>query len=912
MLVVRRVEPCAAAVRAALYSAVAFAAALTSMAGYAADAIESRRVRVEIAPQNLSTALIELSSQAGVQLLIAADGMPNVASNGLSGEYSLQDALNRLLAGSGLTYQVDPSGTITVLKAVAAPAGSAAPMSSTPTATQESQAARASGELEEVIVTAQKREERLQDVPLAVTALGGDALANRQIDDTNNLVQAVPSLSYQQGNNPSNTSFRVRGVGTSLFGQGVESSVAVVVDGVVAARQAQSFADFYDIERIEVLRGPQGTLFGKNATAGVINVVTARPSHELEGKMEVSAAEQEEYRIRGTIAGPLGDTVAARVTGYYNDVGGHLENVATGEDYGGFESYGARVKLEWDATDNLNLLLSGDYRYNDSQCCQGVFISAVNPALAVLNLPAVASTKNRQIVENAGTFFKTEQKTFSLQGDLDLGAVTLTSISAYQDFLVDNNFDVDRVDTTVPIYPGPGNGTAGANAAFDLNYGEVDLDQFTQELRLTSNGDGRLTYVTGLFYMDLGIDRAFFRRRAICATGTLGEPCAAPVYQSAQHRAHLSSEHMSAFGQMEYDIVGGLTGILGARYLYEKVTVTGARDGLPIYAGDQLFPGNTANSGTRSADDTALTGKAGLQYKFSRDAQVYASYTRGYKGLGFDTEITANFAGQNPVLPETVNAYELGFKGQTDNGLLSFAAAAFLTEYSDLQVQANRSDPNSGVISFVQTNAGSSKTRGFEIEATLRPLDGLRLDAAATYAKATIDIDGLNCPLQYQANAPILTGDFPVNTCYRSQLPNASGVLVTSIPLQDLRGRTLPAAPRWRASVSPRYEHEFGSSGLLGFVQVSANYQSKQQFAVEQDPLLVQDSYTIVDASIGVREFDSRYTVTLFVKNLFDKNYFTSINTSGLLGTPANPFDLYATVPKNADRYFGATLSLSF
>lgn len=909
---VRQVTPCAAAVRAILCSAVVFATALTSANGHAAEAMESRVVRVEIAPQGLSTALIELSSQAGVQLLMTAADVPDITSKGLSGEYSLQEALNRLLAGSGLTYQVDASGTITVLKSTAAPAQSAEPTSSVRTSSPEPQAARSTGQLEEVIVTAQKREERLQDVPLAVTALAGDALANRQIDDTNNLVQAVPSLSFQQGNNPSNTSFRIRGVGTSLFGQGVESSVSVVVDGVVAARQAQSFADFYDIERIEVLRGPQGTLFGKNATAGVINVVTARPSRVLEGKMEVSAAEQDEYRVRGTIAGPLGETLAARVTGYYNDVGGHLENVTTGEDHGGFESYGARVKLEWDATDNLNLLFSGDYRNNESQCCQGVFISSVNPALAVLNLPVVASTDNRLVTENTGTFFETEQSTFSLQGDLDLGAVTLTSISAYQDFLVDNNFDVDRVNTSVPIYPGPGNGTGGANAAFDLNYGEVDLDQFTQELRLTSNGDARLTYVAGLFYMDLGIDRAFYRRRAICASGTLGQPCAAPVYQSAQHRAHLSSEHMSAFGQMEYNIVGGLTGMLGMRYLYEKVSVTGARDGLPIYAGDQLFPGNGAISGTRSADDTELTGKAGLQYEFSRDAQVYASYTRGYKGLGFDTEITANFAGQNPVLPESVDAYELGFKGQTENGLLSFAAAAFLTQYTDLQVQANRSDANTGVISFVQTNAGSSKTRGFEIEATLRPLDGLRIDAAATYAKATIDIDGLNCPLQYQAAAPILTGDFPVNVCYRSRLPNAAGVLVTSAPMQDLRGRTLPAAPRWRASLSPRYEHEFGSSGLLGFVQVSANYQSKQQFAVEQDPLLVQDSYTIVDASIGVREFDSRYTVTLFVKNLFDKNYFTSIGTPNLLGTPANPFDLYATVPKNADRYFGATLSLSF
>jgi iron complex outermembrane recepter protein len=888
----------------------ACATILSALPAIGADSVQSRPVRVNIAPTDLQSALIELSSQADVQIVMESSEVAGIPSTGLSGEYSVEEALSRLLSGSGLSYRITSPGTITVGRTTATAAPQRTSAAQAPAANIPGE--RGSAALEEVVVTAQKRVERLQDVPLAVTALGGDALESRQINDTNNLVQAVPSLSYQQGTNPANTSFRIRGIGTSLFGQGVESSVAIVVDGVVAARQAQSFADFADIERIEVLRGPQGTLFGKNATAGVINVVTARPADEFEAKMDVTAAQDDEYRVRGTISGPIADTFGARLTGYYNDVGGNLYNVTTKDKHGGFESYGARVKLEWDATDSLNLLLAGDYRSNNSECCQSVYINAVYPPLAQLNAPVVASRDNRQLTENAVTFFKTEQKTFSLQGDLDLGAITLTSVSAYQDFLVDNNFDVDRVNTAPPIYPGPGNGLNGAIAAFDLNYGEVDLDQFTQELRITSGDDQPLTYVAGLYYMDLGIDRAFFRRRAICATGTLGQPCAAPVYQSVEHTSELSSEHSAAFGQLEYDITDALTALLGARYQYEKVSVTGARTGQPMFPGDQLFPGGTANSGTRSADDTAVTGKAGLQYRFSRNAQVYGTYTRGYKGLGFDTEITANFAAQNPVLPESVDAYELGFKGASDNGIFTIAAAAFLADYTDLQVQANRSDQNTGVISFVQTNAGSSRTRGFEIETTVRPLDGLSIETAATYAKATIDIDGLNCPLQFQAAAPILTGSFPVNSCFRAQLPNAAGVLVTSGPIQNVRGGTLPASPRWRVNLSPRYEHDLGDSNWLGFVQVSANYQSKQGFSVEQNPLFVQESYTLVDASIGIREFHNRYGVTLFVKNLFDKTYFTSFAPGGLLSTATNPFDLYATIPKNADRYFGATVSVSF
>lgn len=221
----------------------------------------------------------------------------------------------------------------------------------------------------DIVVTAQKRTERLQDIPLAVTAVSADALAARQINDTNSLVTAIPSLSFQQGANPTNTSFRIRGVGTALFGQGVESSVSVVVDGVVAVRSAQGFSDLADIERIEVLRGPQGTLFGKNASAGVISVTTARPSDELEGKGEITIAEHNEYRARGTVSGPITNTLRARVSGYYNDVQGVTKNLANNEWVNGSKSWGVRGKLEWDAADNLTFLLAGEYKKTDADCC---------------------------------------------------------------------------------------------------------------------------------------------------------------------------------------------------------------------------------------------------------------------------------------------------------------------------------------------------------------------------------------------------------------------------------------------------------------------------------------------------------------------------------------------------------------
>lgn len=759
----------------------------------------------------------------------------------------------------------------------------------------------------EIVVTAQKRTERLQDVPLAVTAIGGQALSDRQINDTQSLVAAVPSLTFQQGTNPSNTTFRVRGIGTQLFSQGVEAAVAVVVDGVVAARQAQGFADFADLERVEVLRGPQGTLFGRNATAGVLNITTARPARDFEMRGDVTIAEHAEYRARGTVSGPISDMLRARLTGYYNDVGGITHNFATGKKVNGSKSWGVRGKLEWEVSSNLNFLLSADHRDTKADCCAQVLISAVNPVVAQLTAPVVASRKNRAINDEQLTFGDSRQTTVSLQGDWDIGPATITSITAYQDYYLNANQSVDRIPSLPVKFISP----TFAYAHWATGGGEVALNNLTQELRIASNGGGDLNYVAGIFYSDLNVDRNFTRRRATCTAGVIGQPCAVtPVYQSSRSDAHLDGESIAAFGQADYRVVGGLKLLGGIRVQREKVSNRGTRIS-PIQPGDVAFPGNGPTSGSASITDTAVTGKAGLQYEFSRLAQFYGSYTRGYKGPGFDTEVTANFANQTAVQPEHVNAYEIGFKGQTSDRSLSVNIALFLSDYTNLQVQANRSDPATGVTQFVTANAGSSRTKGVEVEATLRPSEAFTVNASVTYAKATANISGLNCPLQFQAAAQPFTNNFPVNTCYRRQTV-VNGTTITSGPLQDVRNGDLPASPRWRISVTPRYEDSIPGTSMVGFVQAAVNFQSAQNFSIEQDPLLTQPSYTLVDLSVGLRTEDNRFSITGFVKNLFDTNYLTSINHNSLLATTASPFDLIANYNKDADRYMGVTFGARF
>ncbi|MES2172992.1 MAG: TonB-dependent receptor [Pseudomonadota bacterium] len=749
----------------------------------------------------------------------------------------------------------------------------------------------------DIVVTAQKRAERLQDVPLAVTAVGADTLANRQINDSSSLVQAVPSLTFQQGATPTNSSFRIRGIGTALFGQGVESSVSTVVDGVVAVRQTQGFTDLADIERVEVLRGPQGTLFGKNATAGVISVTTARPSRDFEGRAEATIAEHGEYRARGTVSGPISDTLRARVTGFYNDVRGVARNIATDSWDNGSKSWGVRGKLEWDATENLNLLFAAEYRKTDADCCASTWIAITNPNLQTLVGPIDATRNNRTLNDETVTRSNSDQQTYSLQADWDLGAATITSISAYQKYHLDVNQPIERINSDVPLFVGAG----ATYAYFSQNHGIVDLSAFSQELRIANNGNSDLNYVAGVFYMHSDIERPFDRRRARCTAGTFGEACAPAniVWQSASSDVRLKQESIAAFGQFDYRITGGLKLIGGLRVQHEKGTNSGTRTA-PIVAGDVIFPGNASTSGSISASDTAVTGKAGLQYEFSRNAQLYGSYTRGYKGLGYDMEISTNLADQTVLEPEHVNAYEIGFKGRTADGVLSVSTALFLADYTNLQVQANRSDLSSGVVQFVSTNAGKSRTKGFEVEATVRPDDHFSLTGAVTYSDAKIDIDGLNCPQQIAATAPIMSGT-PINVCYRT----AAGVT----PTQNMRGATLPVSPKWKISIAPRYEAQIPGTDYAGFAQVGVNFQSAMNFSVEQDPLLEQPAYTLVDASIGVKQIDGRYSLTLFVKNLFDENYLTSIGHTSFLG---GNYDLVGTFNKDADRYFGATLGVKF
>lgn len=760
----------------------------------------------------------------------------------------------------------------------------------------------------DIVVTAQRRTERLVQVPVAVTAVTGEALASQQINDVQTLSRSIPSLTFQQGGAPNNSAFRVRGVGTSLFGQGVEPSVSVVVDGVVSPRAGSGFNALADIERVEVLRGPQGTLFGKNATAGVINITTARPTSSFGGNFDVTVAEMDEYRVKGTVSGPVSDTLGARLTGYYNNVGGIYHNVKTDSDYGKQEGWGVRGKLEWEPTSSLNVLLTGDYNRNDQECCVASYVNVSNPLLRQIIGPVVATRDNRELNNEGLSAVKTTLATVSLQADYDLGPASITSITAWQRYNEFNNAEGDNAPSDPLLFVG----ATAAFAGWDYQPARQKQDFYTQELRIGSNGNSDLTYVAGIFLSKLDLTRSLERRRQRCTTGVLLQPCAttAIVNQSSGFAADFSSKNASVFGQIDWRVAGGLHLILGAREQYEKQRVDGIQYG-PVFPGDQVWPGTVNVSGIAERDGWGFSGRAGLRYEFDRNTQTYFTYSRGYKAFALDLGAAANFANNPGVNPEFVNAYELGFKMRTADNTFDLNAALFRSDYSDLQLQSTIVDPATGTGTAQQVNAGSSRSQGVELEATVRPIRNFSVALAFSYTEATIDVDGLSCPIGSRANVPVVTvGNEPVNSCYVPS-SNVGGSTILASPLINIRGGQLPLAPKYRVSVSPQFDTPIGSTLRL-FLQSNANFVSSTRFDTNQDPLLVQPAYVLVDASIGIGTQDGRYKLSAFVRNIFDETYYTSLSHSGYLQSTTYPDDLAAQFAKDSQRYAGLSLSARF
>ncbi|MFL0587019.1 TonB-dependent receptor [uncultured Sphingomonas sp.] len=759
----------------------------------------------------------------------------------------------------------------------------------------------------DIVVTAQKRSERLQDVPLAVSVVGGEALANTGSPGLEGAPTLVPALNILKSGTTLNQSLFLRGVGTTTFSIAGEPSVSAVVDGVVLARTAEAFGDLVDVERMEVLRGPQGTLFGKNASAGVINIVTKQPTRDFGGYLEGSYfTGGDEARIRGAINVPITENLLSRVTGFYSRFDGNIRNDAfDGRRVNGYEHVGGRVQLKWMPSDATTVAFIADYRKNNDDCCAEVIgTGALNAAGQPITspifsvLPTPQGNETRRINQNLITRTEEESYGASLQIDTELGNQTVTSITAYREY---SNTEIRDGDFLAAPY-------VGFNQLHDL--GPQTGDTFSQELRLTSPSQQFISYVVGVYYSRAASERTFSRAVVNCNAATVPStliPCGAPGAPATTNPFGVANfgsvfQNIAAFSQFTVNFTDRFRFIGGLRYTADQLNVwhrrqttlagpgvnpnfdQGVFDRYNQLLGQGVAPGAAQTQAVAASNgipwrgkttNDNWSGKASLQFDVSRDVVAYGGWTRGYKGPAFNVFYNLNSNGTNVIAPETSDSYEIGLKNTLFNGALTLNLAAFYAKYDNFQ--ANNPDLVAGVVVTRFTNAGEVSTRGVEADIVLRPIDDLSISGGVAYTDAHVD--------------------------RFFQAPGAPPTAVIA------PGTSLAFAPKWKGSLGIDYRVRTGGAVDV-FLGAQGNYQSEQLALFSPDPvqrsLATIDGYGLVNLSAGIGDQDDRFRLTFQVRNLFDQSFAAAIANGGPSGS------YRYQIPREADRYYGVTGRINF
>lgn len=721
-------------------------------------------------------------------------------------------------------------------------------------------AAVAQMQLEEVVVTAQKRAESAQDVPVALTAISGDAIENMGIGNMGDLTQMSSSLTVQESGNRNESPVSIRGIGTFSYAIGVEPSVSVIIDEVPVATTGQAFANLADVERVEVLRGPQSTLFGKNASAGVINIVTKNPSEEFEGSLEVTGADDDYYRFAGSVSGPISDSVGFRLNAYYDDFGGNIENIVDGSDLQATESSGLRAKVRIDASEDLAVTLVGEYNELDQSFSASTF-RQVSDGAVFFSIPGLTSDVwasgltpgegNFQTALDTKPVSKSQDYALSVKLEYELGDHMVTSITGWRNWEYTNLTDLDGI-ALVPGF-GPGNIPSGSTLN---NQSVYEIDQLTQELRLTSAPSDVFEYVVGLWYSQSDYDRIFERL---------------PLY-ATKWTAYAGNESMSIFGQGTWKLSDSLHLTAGLRYHSEDIEVDYLR------GTDRIMGEN---------DDSVAIGRASLQYFLSEDVMVYVSYGTGYKGKAYNT--TSGFTAQqaqNPVDSEDSDAIEVGIKSDLLDGRLRINANYFMVNYEGFQAQGGKIVNGDIVIDL--NNVGELETSGFELDVTALLSERFIANVGASWTDATIE-------------------EFPFADCYAGQ-SEAQGCVDDTY--QDLAGKPLNNSPDLKLVASLDYGFSVDEN-FDGFMRAHYQWQDEVNFALSHDPLTVQKAYGILNLSAGIESTDGRYAITGFINNALDEFYTTAVsNFSGFYADGDTV--LTQIVPRNAERIMGVRLKYNF
>lgn len=800
-----------------------------------------------------------------------------------------------------------------IAAAFGGPAGTAWAQTGSATQTQQDAAQQSADEANaDIIVTASKRAQTLLEVPVSVSVVAADAIEEAEIQDVIDLQVLVPSLQVNQIQLSSQTNFIIRGFGNGANNVGIEPSVGVFIDGVYRSRSGSSLGDFIDIERVEVLRGPQSTLFGKNASAGVVSVVTQAPGRTFEGKLEATYGNFDAVRLAGAFSGPVTDNIALGLSASYNRRDGFIRDITTGDLVNDRDRFVVRGQAVIEPGPDTRIRLIADYETANELCC-AILNLVDGPTGGVIRALGGTIIAEDPFSYRTSANFSTENKNdiwgVSAQVDHDFGFANLTSITSYRqtDITTSNDVDVTSAQIFLP------------------NVNDVSLDTFTQELRLSSNSDGPLNWMIGGFYFDEKLNNRDSLLWASQARGyinallapsgaslglleTLTRRPANSFFASGQgldENSGQDNQAYSVFGTIDFDITERLTAHVGLNYTYDSKDVFHRITSTDVYAQTDLAPltpligagavttlqslqvfpkflnfPNAVESG-RSRDDK-VTYSARLAYDVTDEINVYVSYATGFKGTSWNLSrdsrpIFADFPaiqqagllstnlrpGTRFASPESAESLEIGVKGFFDRW--QFTATYFDQSIDDFQT-----------FLFLGTGYGLSNaerlsSRGFEFDLAVEVTDQLSLFAAGTFLDP-----------EYTRFTASAFGDI-------------SGTRPAQIPGESL-------------SVGGKFDF------TLGEVEFSlrGDYQYRSNVAFEDDPVLqaaVGSRYTndqdLVNLSLQA-SIDGGWTARIWGRNVFDDRY---INTLAF-PTPIQPGSYSGFV--GAPQTYGITIGKQF
>ncbi|MBO9380095.1 TonB-dependent receptor [Sphingomonas histidinilytica] len=706
--------------------------------------------------------------------------------------------------------------------------------------------------IEEIVVTAQKRSENLQRVPISAQVMTGASLNRSNIASLTDIAEIAPSVHVATGGRSNN--IYVRGTG-SAESQSLDQSVAIFIDDVYHGRSRGSSATFLDLERVEVLKGPQSTYFGNNAIAGAFNIVTHRPDQSFNGWIRGLISPRGgtnggQYALEGAVNVPLTDALALRVAGTFNGQRGWLKNVNTGKRAPDEENTAFRATLRYQPSDDLDIALKGEIGRNlnksglltqNASCPPPAPFVAAGFCALNLSLGLPIGLKRNTLVLSDGQQIRLNTKETVLSIRKDLGASTLSSVTAYNQYRYRYNLDADGTPLTLLNVQAP-----------------EKYRQFSQELRLASPTGQPIEWLAGLYFqydkLDIEQSTSFnFLSPVIAAT-----PPFAPLVARlplGQFVAATQKERVySAFGAITWNasdrlkLTAGLRGSITTKdFDWSLLFGTATRDYGGIVAlpsALQPLPGllglGTSGQVALSRNDKALMPSARAQYQITPEAMVYASYSRGFKAGGFSVADTTALPANFPFAPERVDAYEIGLKSELFDRHVLLNVALFRNDFNKLQVSITTAAASGAFLNFIR-NAGSARSQGVEVETQWLVSRAFRIAASGSYLDSKY--------LRYRNAGP------------------TSAQQLAGIASQDLSGRRTPFAPRWSGTTSATLTLPLGSQWRF-VAEATGIFSSSYQTYSTLDPLTLQPSYARLDGRLSLESDDGRWAVDLIGKNL--------------------------------------------